>query len=400
MAKRSNGEGTAYYDKNRQRWEAQATYKDADGNVKRKKFTAKTQREVNKKKSEWQKNLNDGLLPEADKLTVGMWVERWLEDFVKPSVRIKTYEKYYACMKYIRAKFEDVLITKISVPDVQRLFNELIISGGENNQGLSSSTVRGIRRYFIACLEKAVKLGFLVKNPAKLTDPPRLTKNEIHPLNKEQAKFLLDTARNAAKIGLENRRKNAEMSECDVYIGVYIALSTGMRLGEVLGLKWDDIYFDRNIITVRRSRVATSHGVSIEEPKTGVARKIPIHDDLTKALKKHQKYQAWHKAILGDKYEESGWVIAGSFGRNYYPKHFSYRKYKKLLEAAGIDKTFTFHDLRHTHASLLLLDGINPKIVQERLGHSSIEMTLDTYSHLLPDTQDVAVKAVSTFLVG
>lgn len=344
--------------------------------------------------------MEDGLRPEAKQLTVGKWIDRWLEDFVKPSVRIKTYEKYFSCMKYMKPKFEDALITKLSVPDIQRHFNELLKTGGENRQGLSSSTVRGVRRYFIGCLDKAVKLGLLLKNPAKLTDPPRLVKEEIHPLNKEQAKLLIDTAKAAAKVSLENRRKNAEMSESDVYIAVYIALSTGMRLGEVLGLKWEDIHFERNIITVRRSRVGTTKGVSIEEPKTGIARKIPIHDDLIQALKLHQECQDWHKTTLGDKYEDSGWVIGGSFGKNYYTKHFFSRKYKNLLLKAGIDKSFTFHDLRHTHASLLLLDGINPKIVQERLGHASIEMTLDTYSHLLPDTQDVAVQAVATFLIG
>lgn len=323
-----------------------------------------------------------------------------MEDFIKPSVRTKTYEKYCSCMKYVKVKFNDVLITKLSIPDIQKLFNELLTTGGEKKKGLSSSTVRGVRRYFIGCLDKAVKVGLLVKNPAKLTDPPKLTKEEINPLNKAQAKRLLDTAREQAKLSLEKVRKNTEMSSSDLYIGVYIALSTGMRLGEVLGLKWEDIHYDQKIITVRRSRVGASHGAIIEEPKTGVARKIPVHDDLLKALGIHQKRQEWHKENMGDKYEDSGWVIGGNFGKSYYPKHFSYRKYKALLKDAGIDISFTFHDLRHTHASLLLLDGINPKIVQERLGHASIEMTLDTYSHLLPDTQDAAVQAIAAYLVS
>lgn len=122
-----------------------------------------------------------------------------------------------------------------------------------------------------------------------------------------------------------------------------------------------------------------------------------LDKDHIKALSHHKKLQEWHKAKLLDKYEDNDWIIGGNFGRCYYPKHFSSRKYKTLLKEANIDKSFTFHDLRHTHASLLLLDGINPKIVQERLGHASIEMTLDTYSHLMPDTQDVAVQAVADF---
>ena len=94
MARRSNGEGTAYYNQERQRWEAQVSYRESTGEGKRKKFTGKTQREVNRKKNEWIKSLEDGLLPEASKITVGVWADRWLEDFVKPSVRTKTYEKY------------------------------------------------------------------------------------------------------------------------------------------------------------------------------------------------------------------------------------------------------------------------------------------------------------------
>lgn len=400
MARRSNGEGTAYYNQERQRWEAQVSYKNDVGEAKRKKFTGKTQREVKRKKNDWIQSLDNGLLPEASKLTVGIWADRWLEDFVKPSVRTKTYEKYSSCMKYVKEKFGEVLLSSLAVPDVQRFFNELLLTGGVENKGLASSTVRGVRRYFIGCLGKAVKLGLLIKNPVKLTDPPRLVKEEIKPLNKEQAKLLLQVAKAEAVQSLINNRKNAEMSECDVYSAVYIALSTGMRLGEVLGLKWEDVLFEQMTLMVRRSRVSTQKGVIIEEPKTGIARKIPIHLDLVNALKTHKKRQEWHKKRIAELYDDQAWVIGGSFGKNYNPKHFSSRKYKKLLLKAGIDKKFTFHDLRHTHASLLLLEGINPKIVQERLGHASIEMTLDTYSHLLPDTQDVAVQAITSFLVG
>ncbi|EGO65408.1 tyrosine-type recombinase/integrase [Acetonema longum] len=403
--RRSNGEGTAYYNEARQRWEAQAPYKDAGGQPKRKKFTGKTQKEVNRKKKEFLDNLEDGLLPEADKLTVGVWLDRWLADFVKPRVRTKTYEKYESCIKsYIKPKFKDVLLKKLAVADVQRVFNEMGENGGRQGKGLSSLTIRNTRRVFSMALDKAIKLSLLLKNPVKLTDPPRLEKmREIKPLTADQANTLLQIAKkDAAEVSQvkagQKRKTSTTAADYDTYVAVAIALNTGMRLGEVLGLKWDDIHHEQKIITVKRAWVSTSKGMKIEDPKTGKGRKILIDDALLKVLSLHQKRQSWDKNLMGNLYKDNQWIIGGQYGENYESKHFSSRKYKSLLAKAGIEDTFTFHDLRHTHATILLLKGVNPKIVQERLGHATISMTLDTYSHLLPDNQDKAVEVISSCL--
>ena len=378
--KRGHGEGTVQEIKPGV-WVARFSYKDPKtGTIKRKKSTGSSRREALAKGREWLKNLDDGLLPDADKITVGKWLDRWLEDFVRPSVRVKTYEKYLSTMKnYVKPKLEDVPLLKISAPDVQRLFNELLTTGGKEGKGISSLTVRNTRRYFIAALDSAVKMGLLIKNVVRLTEPPKAYKEEVRPLDREQAAQLLNAAKEVGG---------------DVYIATYIALSTGMRIGEVMGLKWEDIFHDQKIITVRRSRVNTNHGIRIEETKTGVGRKIPVHDALLEALRFHEKRQEWQKEQLGDKWIEEGWIIAGQFGTNYDPAYFTSRKWKPLLAKAKLPDSISFHDLRHTHATLLLLAGVNPKIVQERLGHANIQMTLDTYSHLLPDTQEVAVKAI------
>lgn len=378
--KRGHGEGTAQEIKPGV-WVARFSYKDPKtGDVKRKKFTGASKREALAKGRDWIKKIDDGLLPDADKITVGKWLDRWLEDFVRPSVRVKTYEKYFSTMKnYIKPKFEDVPLLKLTAPDVQRQWNELLKGGGKKGGGISSLTVRNSRRYFIAALDKAVELGYLIKNVARQTAPPKVYREEVRPFDREQAVKLLETAKNAGD---------------DLYIATFIALSTGMRIGEVMGLKWEDVFHSQKVLAVRRSRVNSNHGVRIEETKTGVGRKIPVQDALLEALRFHEKRQEWQKELLGDKWSNEGWIIAGEFGRNYDPSYFSGRKWKPLLKAAGLPTTFSFHDLRHTHATLLLLEGVNPKIVQERLGHANIQMTLDTYSHLLPDTQEVAVKAV------
>jgi integrase len=115
---------------------------------------------------------------------------------------------------------------------------------------------------------------------------------------------------------------------------------------------------------------------------------------VTKELKKYKKWQDWQRHLMGDKWEDNNMVLANSFGRVIDTSNFTTRFYKKMLVAAGIDRSVKFHDLRHTHATLLLLQGVNVKVVSERLGHTSIKMTLDTYSHVLPDMQETAVKAL------
>lgn len=401
-SRRSNGEGTTYYNEKRKRWEAQASYKDADGKPKRKLFTGKTQREANKKKNEFLKNIDDGLMPESGKLTTSEWLDRWLEDFAKTAVRTKSYEKYCSCLKYVKAKFGDVLLTKLTTADIQRLFNELLIIGGAKQQGVASITVRNTRRCFIMALDKAVQLGLLIKNPAKLTDAPKLSKiREIKPLTALQANELLQTAKNrAAELSTmklsQNRKSSTMASDYDLYVAIAIALNTGMRLGEILGLKVEDLQENsgKSFIAVRRSRVSTNKGMQIEQPKTGKGRKILISYELVEILKAHRERQEADKKIMGNIYEDNQWIIGGEFGRSYESTYFSSRKFKSLLARANIDSSFTFHDLRHTHATILLLNGVNPKIVQERLGHATVSMTLDTYSHLLPENQESAVDAI------
>ncbi len=182
------------------------------------------------------------------------------------------------------------------------------------------------------------------------------------------------------------------------YIAILLAISTGMRLGEVFGLKWECLDLKKGIVYVRRALI-TSHKISggewFQEPKTAKSRRqIPLPAEVTQELRQYQKWQEEHKQQLGDKYEDNQLVIANTFGRPANTSNFTTRYFKKLLVDAGIDRSVKFHDLRHTHATLLLLEGIHPKVVQERLGHSTVTMTLDTYSHILPDMQDAAVKAL------
>lgn len=170
------------------------------------------------------------------------------------------------------------------------------------------------------------------------------------------------------------------MVAADLYIDIYIALETGMRLGETMALRWSDIVID-SYITVQRSKSEVKEQ-NITSPKTGIGRKIQISQRLISALKEHQKIQNTYKKELEDLYENDYRIIGGLLGKGFHARHYSSRLFKQLLQRARINRRVRFHDLRHTHATLLLLSGVNPKIVQERLGHSSINVTLDIYSHV------------------
>ena len=366
---------------------------------------------------EWLQKIEKGLLPDADKITLWEWLSRWLNDYAKPRLRVKSFDKYESCLRlYVKPTLGEVAMVKLKAADIRRLVQRLLteerevvrqqVGKGENKfsetkkrkrnrkpkeiikrKGLSSLTVRNTRRYLIMALDQAVKEGMLIRNVARDVDPPKLVRTEIRPLTKEETAALIEAA-----------KKFGEMP----YMAILLALSTGVRLGELFGLKWDCVDLEKGVIYIKRS-IITSHGSKNEfqEPKTAKSRRqIPLPAEVAKELRKYKKWQEWQINFLGDKYEDNVLVLASMWGRVVETSNFSSKTFKGMLEKAGIPKTVKFHDLRHTHATLLLQEGVNPKVVQERLGHSTISMTLDTYSHVLPDMQDTAVKALEKVFAG
>ncbi|MEL7632763.1 site-specific integrase [Sporomusa sphaeroides] len=409
--KRAFGEGTIYENKKRNRWEGQFTYNDpATGKTKRKLITGKTQKEVSLKGKKFLQDLENGLLPDAAKMTLNQWLECWLTEYIKPNVRIKTYEKYEDCLYgYIKPALGHLYITKIKAPDIQRVLNDMSATGGRNEEGLSSSTVRATRRYLSMAFNKAMQVGILLRNVVKATDPPRLVKEEIRPLTEEQASELLQTAKEGEYFyqGVKQRRKpcpSSEYHKAMAYAAVFLALNTGMRLGEVFGLKWSDIEFEKNSIYVQRALVSSrTKGMMFEAPKTkGSKRRIPVTKKVIQVLETYQRGQQWMENMLGNKFEnKENLVFTNIWGKQVDTSNFTTRYFKKMLVQAGIERSFCFHDLRHTHATLLLAQGVNIKVISERLGHSTVTMTLDTYSHLMPDMQETAVKVLEgMFCIG
>lgn len=310
---------------------------------------------------------------------IAIWLDEWLTKYIEPSVKIKTYERYRCSIKnHIIPYIGQITLDKLTTDDVQKMLNELLTTGGESQNGLSPRTVNAARRTLKTALDKACYLRKISYNPVNGTKACRTEIPTITVLNRANAKKLL----NVAKSYEEN-----------AYIAVMLALSTGMRIGEIFGLTWENVDLDAKKIYVCQSLVSTNHGYRLEpSPKTKTGhRQIELPQNCVGVLVKHRAWQEMQKAEWLNQWSDLGVVITNANGNYKDPNHFSYVIFKRLLKLAGIEENVRFHDLRHTHATWLLEKGVHPKVVAERLGHSSIRITLDTYSHIIKGMQQTAV---------
>lgn len=269
---------------------------------------------------------------------------------------------------------------------LQKHFNSLLVDGRSDKAGLSSSTIGAARRYFAQCLDAAIQEGIILQNAARMTKPPRLVRKEIVVLTKDEAAELV-----AAAKAMKHPFMRVMMPTL-----ISFMLRTGLRQGEVFGMRWDDVDYENSCIFVKRSLAhVVGKGAVFQETKTKTSRRrvLLLPEDVD-ALRDYQKWQRKYADELGDKFEWNNLLFTSPFGAPISPTNFGRRYFRPLLKKCGISDGFTFHGLRHTHATLLLQQGVNPKIVQERLGHLSIKVTMDVYSHVLPDMQKEAVDAL------
>lgn len=419
---RAKGDGTITWDNERGCWFVRVTYQDPKtGETKRKKIkgaeenTPKGKSASLKIGQKWLEQIENGLLPEAGKITLGEWIAIWLKEYIKPNVRVKSYDKYEGCLlQYVKPRLGGTPLQKLREPQLTTLFNDLLKSGGKKGTGLSSSTVKATRRYISMCIEQAIKSDLLTKNPVKQTKPIKLVKAEIHTLTEAQADSLTNAAyvraqtadqeyadrvakakEKSAKTGKVIQIPMSNIVYHSAYMAILLAMGTGMRLGEIFGLSWDAVDEKKGIIYVKRALITSRAGVNFEEPKTKASRRqIPLSADIAAEVRRYKKLQEWRKNLLGDLWQPYNLVITGEFGGVFNTSNFTTRYFKPLLKQIGAPASFKFHDLRHTHATLLLLKGIPVKVVSERLGHSTVAMTQDTYAHVLPEMQAEVVKVL------
>lgn len=352
--KRGSGEGSIYRRRDG-RWAASLTVgNDANGRQRRRAFYAKTRREVEEKLARARAAQLDGLLLESNQLTVSEYLTRWLEDDARVTVRPTTYASYESVIRlHISPHLGRVKLSKLGPAQVQALYAKL------EQDGASPRMRQYVHAILHRALSRAVKWELITRNPCTAVARPRAPQKEIRPLDQAQVRSLLKVAHG------------------DPLEALYVlAVTTGLRQGEILALRWQDVDIERRTVTVRRTLTEVNGQLAFGEPKTKRGRRaVEIPELAARALRAHRSTIAAipHPASL---------VFADSKGGPIRKQNLVRRSFRPLLKRAKLGHV-RFHDLRHTAATLLLAEGVHPKVVQERLGHATISITLDTYSHVL-----------------
>ena len=310
----------------------------------------------------------------AGRLTVAEFLQQWLEAH-KAAVRPRTWTRYE---EYVRRHaipaIGQVALSKLTPQRLQQLYADRL------QVGLSPSTVHHLHAVLRTALAQAERWELVARNVATLVDPPRLERHEMRTLSPEEARVLLETVR-------------GERLEV-LYV---LALSTGMRQGELLGLRWRDVNLESGTLQVRQALHATRDGYIFSEPKTHRSRRlIQLGQRAVGALRRHRVAQAAERLRVGSAWKDNDLVFANEIGRPMDPSNLL-KRFRRLLEDAGLPR-LRFHDLRHTAATLLLGEGVHPKVVSDLLGHAQIGITLDLYSHVTPTMQQAAADALDAVL--
>jgi integrase len=316
-----------------------------------------------------------GIVYDAGKQIVGEYLTRWLADSVKDTVRQRTYERYESIVRvHLVPTIGGIKLKNLTPAHVRSLYREKLDSG------LAPRTVQYIHRTLSKALKQAVSDGLIPRNAAGSVKPPQPRTEEIRPLDREQARAFLEA--------ISGDRLEA------LYV---VAITAGLRAGELLGLKWEDVDLEAGMLQVRRTLSEARSGRIFEAPKSGKGRRIRLTRKATEALRGHRKRQLEEKLRLGSLLQENDLVFPSQAGTPIGGRNLI-RHFKIRLGRAGLPSTFRFHDLRHTCATLLLRQGVHVKFVQELLGHGDVSLTLNTYSHVLPDMGDTVAGAMDEAL--
>jgi len=319
-------------------------------------------------------DINHGTYVEPVKITLGAFLLNWLESYARVNVSAKTCSRYEEIIKkHLIPSLGHIPIQKLHPVNIQNYYAEKLKNGKIRGEGgLAPRSVLHQHRLLRAALQHAVKWMLIVRNPADAVSPPRPDYKEMKTLNAKETVTLLQKARNSR-----------------VYIPVLLAVTTGMRRGEIIALQWKDVDLDKETITVRRTLERIKGGYQFKHPKTRKSRRqISLTPSAAAELRAHKQKQNEDKLHLGAAYNDQDLVCAWPDGTLVKPDFVS-REFKKILQKIGLP-IVRFHDLRHSHATLMMIQGVHPKIVSERLGHSTIRITMDTYSHVVPGLQKEA----------
>lgn len=381
--RRGNGEG-GIYQREDGRWCAAVDLGIVNGKRKRKVLYGATRRAVAEKLKVLQREIDAGLNLLSERQTVKQFLENWLEQTIKPRRKAKTYHRYEQMVRlHLVPHLGHHQLGKLAPEHVQAMLNTLGEPGKNGGRTLAPRTVQYVRAVLRQALNQALRWGRVTRNVALVVEGPRVEKYKITPLTPEQAEHLLDAA--------------AGHRLDQVY---RLTLSLGLRQGEVLGLRWEDVDFAQRAIRISGAIQQIGGKIQRVTPKTAASeRTLPLTPLLLRSLAAHQEAQEREKQELGAEWHEHGLVFPSEVGTPLAPRNLQ-RHFKGVLKKAGLPKTIRFHDLRHSCATFLIAQGVHPRVVMELLGHSQISVTMNTYGHVLPDTQRDAAAKLDMLLGG
>ncbi|MEY9867258.1 integrase [Peribacillus sp. B2I2] len=300
------------------------------------------------------------------KMTYSRYMEEWFEER-KNRLQKTTFEIHSIYYRnVIKPRLGHLKVHQIAPIQLQKFINDLV-----NDTSYSKHTIHLIFRIVSASLKKAKILKLIKDNPANGITLPKIKRKEISVWSLEQVNYFINEAKGVKRL-----------TRC--YIGFLMSILTGMRQGEILGLRWKDIDIEAQIIFVRQTLTQNAE-IKAGAKNEASVRSIHIPSKLVDELRTHKKQVLEEKLLLGSSYCQLDLVICTKSGKPMIPRNFR-KEFYNLTEKIGLPK-IRFHDLRHTHATILIQQNVNVKLISERLGHADIQTTLNTYSHVLPDMQ-------------
>jgi integrase len=336
-----------------------------------------TKRDAERRLAELLHEIDTGSFIKPGRITVADFLNRWLADYAKPNLSPRGFERYQGIVEsHFIPDFGKMPLTQLKSAHLQRHYTSVL------NKGLSVGTVRYHHAVIHKALETAIKWGLVSRNIADGVDIPRLRRPEMQTWSEDEVVAFLEAAKGNPYYEL-----------------FYTALFTGLRRSELLALRWGDVSFLLSQLYVNRSIHHLKDGNYIfTQPKTTKSRRrIALSPSTNLLLQEYKRQQEVTRADLRGALDDNDLIFGTVEGKPLRPNTIT-RAWTMLAWKVGV-KVIRFHDARHTHASLLLKQGVHPKVVQERLGHAGIQITLDTYSHVVPGLQEAAANRFDEFIL-
>lgn len=374
-SKRGAGEGSIFRRKEDGLWVGSVDLGRRDGQRRRRAVYGRTRREVQDKVATLLRAHQLGTVPSTGTGTVAQFLTTWLENSARPRLRPSTYRSYSDLITlHLIPGIGHVRLDRLAPTQVQAMLNAKVAGG------LSPRRVEFMRAVLRTALNQAIKWEMLTRNAAALADSPRVTRRPVQVLSPEEAQRLLEAARG------------------DRFEALYaVALSLGLRQGETLGLRWQDVDMKDQRLTVVYALQRVDGKLRLVEPKTARSRRsIKLPQVIAELLVEHRKRQVEDRLLAGGRWQQSDLVFTTTIGTPLDGAMVTHR-FPQLLASAGLPR-IRFHDLRHSCASLLLAQGVSPRVVMETLGHSQISLTMNTYTHVMPAAQAEAANAMDRIL--